>query len=141
MLKENWSLSGGVTNTGENDDSVFAKKVGNSVHVAYMAYSGIKVVELGNIEDVIDDVANSDFTNIVMNCVGDDWEAVIPCVVDGARVCVIIDSNSSIKTIGMDAGDVIKVVPIVAGSMEYDVDDYEELAEEDEELLQCFHLL
>jgi hypothetical protein len=139
MLNNDWNQIEGFTNMGEDVDDIFAKKVGDTVCVAYYAFGGLKVLELSGVDDAgTFNNTEADFSTVISEC-GDDWEIAIPVVCGANSVIVVVDDMGDTTAVPFGTGEVVDVkVPIVEASSEYDVD---ELGELDDELLAAFHLI
>ena len=128
MITNEWTIVEGFSNMGEADENIAARRTGDVVQVAYMAFSGIKVVELSGVEDIDLPVGASYL--YFANTFGDDWEIGIYVKKGDEYVAVAIDSNS----------DVVSVDSSIEceSSEEYDCDSVSEL---DEELLELYGLM
>lgn len=140
MLNNEWKVIKGYSNMGDDTDTIVARKGDDGkVFIGYMAYGGVKLVELVGIDDVAEVEESGDvFSEIISEC-GDDWEVAIPVKISEVSAIVVIDSNSSTSLIKKDGvADVER--PSVDFSVEYEAEELDELMEEDEELLRALDL-
>ena len=128
MLTNEWKNVEGFSNTGEDYENIAARRMGDVVQVAYMAFAGLKVVELKGVEDIV----KPDYSNVLdfVNEYGDDWEIGI-YVKNGDEVLVVTVDCCS------EANDGKNIISCVS-SEEYDATMLEEL---DEELLELYDLV
>ena len=129
-MEKVWKEVEGISNMGEDYEFLAAKKEGVYVEVAYMAFGGLKVVELVGIHAILHaDNLHED----VVNNFGDDWEIAFSAITEqGNNVIITIDSCSNINSVG-DADGVE-----CTNSMEYDADTIGEL---DDTLLLLYDIM
>ena len=133
MLTKEWKNVEGFSNMGEGDDNIFARRVDNTVELAYMAFSGIKIVEMKNIED-INPCSESGFNLNDVQCFkGDDWEVAIATKVGEGVGLLTVGNCDEVSTQDLRVGN----EPEIIASYEYDIDSYDEV---DEDLLNKFGL-
>lgn len=126
MLNEKWMITDGVSNTGESSETVAARVYNKNVMVAYMAYGGIKIIELSGVSDFCGK-ENVNVTDAeISEQVGDDYEVLLPVVIEGSNVVLIVDSMDSLTVVG----GTVSTVPTVVSSEDYASDEIE-LAVED----------
>lgn len=139
MLDNKWKQVEGFSNMGDDDESIFAKKVDGVTSIAFAAYGGLKIIEVTNIDDFGKfENTGVDFSVVISEC-GDDWEIAVPVIIGGVPVIIASDDNSMITVIPMEENEVITVAtPDVVSSEEYDADECDDL---EEDLLRLFHLV
>lgn len=139
MLENKWKQVEGFSNMGDDDESIFAKKVDDVTSIAFSAYGGLKVIEVTGIEDFGKfENTSADFSVVISEC-GDDWEIAVPVIIDGTPVILATDDNSTATVIPMEENEVISVAtPDIVSAEEYDADECDDL---EEDLLRLFHLV
>lgn len=139
MLENKWKQVEGFSNMGDDDESIFAKKVDDVTSIAFSAYGGLKVIEVTGIEDFGKfENTSADFSVVISEC-GDDWEIAVPVIIDGTQVILATDDNSTATVIPMEENEVISVAtPDIVSAEEYDADECDDL---EEDLLRLFHLV
>lgn len=96
MAESKWTNVNGVSNLGESDEHIVARvNNDNNTEVAYMAYCGLRIVELeGNLKfgDIMDNQKKLDkFTEAFS-----DFEVAIPVETESGTFIVGIDSMDSV---------------------------------------------
>lgn len=139
MLENKWKQVEGFSNMGDDDESIFAKKVADVTSIAFSAYGGLKIIEVTGIEDFGKfENTSADFSVVISEC-GDDWEIAVPVIIDGTPVILATDDNSTATVIPMEENEVISVAtPDIVSAEEYDADECDDL---EEDLLRLFHLV
>lgn len=139
MLENKWKQVEGFSNMGDDDESIFAKKVDDVTSIAFSAYGGLKVIEVTGIDDFGKfENTSADFSVVISEC-GDDWEIAVPVIIDGTPVILATDDNSTATVIPMEENEVISVAtPDIVSAEEYDADECDDL---EEDLLRLFHLV
>lgn len=130
MKCNKWIKVEGYSNMGEDYEYLVAKLDGTTLSVAYMAFGGVKIVELSNVTDVLE-INLASIAEVVAEFL-DDWEIAIPIESNGNKITVIVDSISEVTTYG---GEECPVT--VLSAEEYDSDTLDEL---DADLLKAFDL-
>lgn len=139
MLSNDWTQVDAFVNMGEDDESVYAKRTGDTVMFSYAAFGGLKLIEVNNIAEVIDvPDGEADYSKVMQQC-GDDWEFATHIIKDGATAIMVVDSNSSVTLIP-DGSSVFTQdnTPTVVSAEEYDAETMDELAEVEEELVNYY---
>jgi hypothetical protein len=152
MLTEKWKQVNGFSNMGESDENIFAKKKGDNVLIAYMAYGGLKIFELAGVDDVGDfSEVETDFSAVISSC-GDDWEVALPVMVGALNLIIAVDDCGGVDIIevfsddGEDKLDELVSAPEVIETSEFDSDEIEYALENeddlvDEDLIRAYNLV
>lgn len=132
MLGSQWELVVGWSNMDEADDRIAARKLeDNLIEVAYFAYSGVKVIEIQGIKDILN--FNNGYKDIPSDKVGEYYEIAL-------RVQDVNNNNTGVIVVD-DFGECSSnstVTAEVVSEMEYDADEVGEL---DEALLRIMELI
>lgn len=134
MLNEKWMITDGLVNTGESGETVAARLLNKNVLVAYMAYGGVKVIELCGVVDFCEGPDTNVSQEEISDTVGDDFEVALPVVVEGHNVVLVVDSMDTLTVIANPAY-AVQVMPTVESSEDYASDELE-LAVEDNPALE-----
>lgn len=96
MAEMKWTVVNGVSNLGESDERIMARlNKDNNTEIAYMAYSGVRIVELeGNLKivDIMDNLKKLDKFKEVSS----DFEVALAVENSDGTFIVGIDSMDSI---------------------------------------------
>lgn len=147
MKNNKWEVAQGASNLGEDDVKVAVYKVESTgadngiTKVAYCAYSGLKILEIKGVSEVlIDDVYNGEDAEKFEDIVEEkDWEVGFVAKLNGDTddYIVTIDDCENFVIQAVDKSFAVsKPVELkVLSSEEYMADEYDEL---DIELLKIF---
>lgn len=139
MLTKEWKQIMGLANIGDDEEAFAAKQENDITEIAFMAYGGVKIIEVEGLDDIgrLEDPSSE--LSMIMSEWGDDWEAAIPIVKGDNKGIVVFDELGNCGVIVTEGEDGSIPTPNVTGSMEYDA---EECAEEvDDSLMEIFHIL
>ena len=121
MANKNLTEVLAACNMGEDDDRVIARlsEDGKNTEVGYMAYGGLRVIELTGNLMFADINQHVDLVKELHNKVGDDFEVMLAIDTGNGIAMVSVDSMSELTSVGADIS--IKV----ESSDSYDAEDFE----------------
>lgn len=139
MKKGNWSVVGGMSNLGEDCVTVAGILNEDSTQVAFAAYSGLKILNITGIDDMVEQGLSMQELQAVNHVVGDFWDVTFKAIVNGEEVLVVVNECDSVTLI--DAASMTEVnnqEVEIDYSEEFDASMYDEL---DSNMLYLFDYL
>lgn len=139
MKKGNWSVVGGMSNLGEDCVTVAGILNEDSTQVAFAAYSGLKILNITGIDDMVEQGLSMQELQAVNHVVGDFWDVTFKAIVNDEEVLVVVNECDSVTLI--DAASMTEVnnqEVEIDYSEEFDASMYDEL---DSNMLYLFDYL
>lgn len=139
MKKGNWSVVGGMSNLGEDCVTVAGILNEDSTQVAFAAYSGLKILNITGVDDMVEQGLSMQELQAVNHVVGDFWDVTFKAIVNGEEVLVVVNECDNVTLI--DAASMTEVnnqEVEVDYSEEFDASMYDEL---DSNMLYLFDYL
>lgn len=133
MLKNKWVVITGFGNMEEADDMVLGMETDDCLKVAYLAYSGVKIIEMEKVGEFVESgsINYSKVTSEVSN-----FEVAFLIKSGDAEIAVTVDDCDYVTVVGGETSNVS--TPEIISVDEYDFDSFDEL---DEDLLNFYGML
>lgn len=119
-----WTEVNGINKVTEESDKIAARQSDSGFYIAYMAYGGVKVVELSGIDGIcrMEDTS-ADEAKIEAMTSG-DWEAAVPVIIGEHKVTLSINDSDEFKLI-TEAENI--PVPALVSSEQYEVEEWDDI--------------
>lgn len=139
MKRGNWSVVGGMSNLGEDSTLVAGIINEDSTQVSFAAYSGLKILNLIGIDDMVEQELSMQELQAVNHIAGDYWDVTFKAIINGEEYLVVINECDNITLINSATmAEVNNHGVEVDYSEEFDATMYDEL---DSNLLYLFDYL
>lgn len=126
MNEMKWTEVDGINKVTEENEKIAARSSEDGIYVAYMAYGGVKVIELSGLDGICKIADTSADAAKIEEMTSGNYEVAVAIIMGEHKVTVTVNDSDEVVPIS-DASGV--VWPHVASSEVYEIEEWDDVEE------------